>query len=317
MENDSGENIIMANEYSADHIPIEEWIDVIDYMVDEIRRLEGFDKDDALVTIETIAANWEHDGVEPTQEVLSDILLHAPQVPINEIFVKNYVSPSEWEANTINTLELYDPSSFILDAGGAEDIAEYAMRTGNDLWDVLCRIHGAVAYHQTSQGEKTYNKTFQFAAINHVNDTDSIKIALVSDGHFHILFDTSSARIEFVQKQSFDVPKDAIDKIINITVEAQDYDENLTSDQVAMMITDRVKEKLSLSLSDNTAGQLSILNAPHTLYHTLEKSIKGDIGVESTVNWSRGVEHKSMYLPPPEDVVRNNVFNNKVSPLSQ
>lgn len=314
---DPVEQPAFTNDYPPDHISVEEWTNVIQHMVDERRRLADYHKEDAITLIEEAASHWDETGEKPTQEILSNILSEVSAIPHNEVDPNDFDSPDAWLSDFNGAIELYDPSSRITDEGGPEELAEYAINTSYDLRETLNKVYNLSATETTGKGTLSFNAAFQFAVINNVDDLRSITVAkgwsperddegrpvLDANGNdpmdngVYIVFNTSEANIDFIQKIEHSTPHDTIERIDGIRKTLKsNYDNDLNTNQLSMKLQDEVKENLGISLSEGASYQIMSIHSNKPLYKGVIDMIHEVAGETTYTNWEKRPGAKDYYL---------------------
>lgn len=290
MDDRHGYALMLANEYPADHVSVEEWAGVVQAMMDERRRLQGYFVDDAMPKVESIFSNWIGEDIPPSKAQIDDLLSDLPGVDADYVYVGDEdMDPDDWYQEVRNQIEMNDPASKIVEEGGPYAIAQSAVEQNDNLWAVLNQVYVRTATESTGRGIISLNSAFAHAAINNVDDYDAFRIAAVDDGRSYVLFDTSEAKIDFIQKQTFDIPQATYDEVIDIVKTVQkDFSGSLEPEQLAMKIQDGVQSSLGLSLSDSVAKEIAIYDVERNpLYASLQRSLKDSIGSEKVDVWER------------------------------
>lgn len=240
MMDDFDQEIEFINDYGPDHISEEEWVRVIESMVDEIRIYHSFDID--------------------TDD------------------------PDD------------DPAQFIEDEGGPHSIARYAINSSDDLWSALKKVWNASAVVTTGLGVQTYNKLFERAAINNVDDSSCLRVARESDDRFYIIFDTSEIDIEYARKYSYEVEPEKFSSMIKEMGQSQiRYSDTLEYEQLEMKLNEIAKKHFGVELPDNTVARLSRCKSDHHFYDSVLDEVRSVVGSYVEDEWEKRKGAKNQF----------------------
>lgn len=185
----------LMNYREPDEIPIEDLSNAIQSFMNKLRNQKGFDKDIFDNIVNSIGEDFSNYNYEEINEILKENDL--------SLEIDEYACPSEfedffdWEQQMQEQYEMNDPCSNVMEEGGPEAVAEYAVSKANNLWETIKYIGQNIAIHHTQKGTERYNKTFQQAIVTELSDYNLVA-SYVNNDKFAVIFNTDE--IDIIEK---------------------------------------------------------------------------------------------------------------------
>lgn len=193
---------VLMNNRDADEIESGVWASVIERFIEIRQEKVGYDAEKAREILDRLDIQGQLDDKgEVDVEAMNTALGEIDDFPIDNIDLEDY-SPGDGYQLVDEILYDYkinnDPCANIEDEGGPHGIADYAIRSSDNLWGTLCKIWNCCAINNTGQGAESFNRTFQNAVFEVIKDEFDLTATQKEPNGIVVVFDTSAISVEKV-----------------------------------------------------------------------------------------------------------------------
>jgi hypothetical protein len=287
--------LISANTCDPEHISTDEWVSVVNYMVDEWRRLGDCDYDGATDLANELSEDFESGVDADSMERLIELM--GPNVELDALQPSRYEDGDGWREAVLEHLAEIDPAAFIWDAGGPEGVVGYAINNSDDLWGVMTRIYNSSACD--SRGAfvtQCMNKTFQHAVINNVDDYASLAFNRGANG-VCVFFITDDIELELVRNRKVVVDTPRVNAVVDEIIENNEYDKSsLSTNQHATKINSLIVNNFGVTLPADVLPRLTgRLNA--SFRDELIVLVGKSVGSVVYEEWERSPDVSHVFIP--------------------
>ena len=184
----------LMNYRDPDEIPVEEWTEMLEYFVDDLRTKKGCSEKEFNSIIDSFEDIFDNLEISTVNEKLEEMGI--------KIQLDEWAEPNEfedfydWKEQTVEQYELNEPCNKAMEEG-LGIIAQSAIDRSDNLWDTMKHIGQSVAILYSDKGTERYNKSYQ-RAVNEKLERYNLVAAFVNDDNFAVIFDTH--RLELIEK---------------------------------------------------------------------------------------------------------------------
>ncbi|MCP4260488.1 MAG: hypothetical protein GY774_23630 [Planctomycetes bacterium] len=296
-DDDEGD-VLLANECDAEVVSKEEWVAVVEEMVVQIRNLSNYSEDDIEYAIQEVIERCEAGEFMTDSDVENVFSECLPELDLSYMSPGDFEDIDALESSFREHLEQYDPANFILQTGGAEYLADMALREPN-LWESVKYLHGEIACENTGNSIDTYNALFLRSVRTHVEDMGPLQVAEV-DG-FYVVFDTTHAEINMMKQSVSHVDEAKFDALCQAVIECgETYWSALEKEQLMGKMNDVAQTHFGQPFSEKTLRHLVLVRSPDSMYSGLQKMMRDDMAgaPQMDVVWEREPGMEARYLTP-------------------
>lgn len=295
-----------------------EWGAVLEQVVNERRRLEGFDLEYFLTVFNDFGERYVQDRIVPTREELQPI---ADKIGEKVEYLMLKEDPSRtpaqtryiWERNCIANASMCDPARKLCEELNIESIdanrdhlaigVENLFRRHDSAADLAMTLYRASAYEMTGKGSFTYNNTFVKAMQDNISQPELFQMTYNKSGGYHVIMDPRAITVECMVTTHYDLDETRFAGLISdLNEKIPELAERFDHDAVAKVSLQLIQHHMGVMPSEDLQSSIGRYGRD---MDTLISNIRKDIADMRIVHWERepGMMKKVLGITPPAETL--------------